>query len=327
VARVSAHGAFLFLQALERQPNPSAIARKVLPRVAAHCSSLLPDVSASSFHRSFIVTMGRYGLRSHPSVLSVVRDLQRFAGDIHDRDLMPLLQCFADANLSPSTQGAAEVYARLEARLPELDMRAMDAVLDVLSVSPCQNNDHMMRVVMGRLSQECGVLSCHQMLSVVELISQYPPARDNGCMGSLLFAVSATKEAYETDSLQRVIIAFSRAQCFTPDLFAICEFAQSQRNGISRTFDGLMIFLSFLHATICREPRLLRIVIKAVEDVAMVMNNDEIVALQKEIRRLEIQHPALQQKLIGRLRQLQREAGDQRSRRYRRGYDPVDDLL
>ncbi|CUI14233.1 membrane-associated protein, putative, partial [Bodo saltans] len=161
---------------------------------------------------------------------------------------------------------------------------------------------------------------------VLEMIASYPPARGHPCMARIAFAAQNLKETFDADGLERIIGCLLEAEQLSDDFFTICEFAHVHRQGVARNTTSLMHLLQVTSPKAAADVRWKRILIRAVEALAAILREDELSSIRAEVTRLGIQDPNLQQKIFGRMRNLQKEAGARKQRQYRRGYDPVDDL-
>lgn len=65
----------------------------------------------------------------------------------------------------------------------------------------------------------------------------------------------------------------------------------------------------------------------AIDGLAQVLNDEEVNFIKKTIHQLGIEDKELQTKIVMRVRQLQKEAGMRQQQRFKKGYDPVDDLM
>lgn len=315
------------LRALEGQSRTSAAASKLLPKLASRIPQALPQANSSAFHRSFLQVAARYSLQRHPSVVLVLQDLSRFESSLTDRDVVFMFQSIVDMKLPPSTAGVSLLLQRIDHRIASsFDLRMLDTVVDLLSLYPC-DSQQIMEKAMHRLTVDAGKLLCGQMISLAELFASYPPVRGHPCTVSMLFAAAMMKDAYDAEGIERLVLAFTEMQCFaSEDYFVVADFSISHRQGL-RSFVSLSHFLSLLDPqAIQSHPRILRLVPPFITKLAAVLNDEEVNHVRKEMIRLQVEDGVLNQKLMGRVRALQREAGAKKAQRYRRGYDPTDDL-
>lgn len=323
---------FLFFQAMERQPNTSAVAAKTVPKIATRAAALFSMAEAVSYHRSFLVCMARYGQGKHLAVVACLRDCARFVGHhtgakhVDMRDLMPILFTLIDLKVSPTTEGVAVLLHALQERVPTMDHHHLYSVVEFMSVYSCTTGDVIMSSVLARLEHDCAKLTVPHFVGVLEMIASYPPARGHPCLARCAFAAQSLKETLDADALERIIGCLLEVEQLSDDFFSICEFAHTQRQGVARNTTSLMHLFQVTSPAAAAHPQWRRVLVRAVESLAAILRVDEMSSIRAEMARLGIHDPNLQQKMFGRMRSLQKEAGAQKQRQYRRGYDPVDDL-
>jgi hypothetical protein len=322
---------FLFFQSMERQANTSAAAAKIVPKVATRAAALFSTAEAISYHRSFLVCLSRYGLGKHPSVVLCLNDCARFINSkqsrkIDLRDLMPILFTLVDLRVTPTTEGVPPLIEALNDRLTTIDHANLFSVVEFLSVYPCSGSEGMMSKVLCRLENDCGRLTVPHFVGVLEMIASYPPAKGHPCLARFAFAAQTLKETLDADALERIIGCLLESEQLSDDFFLLCEFAHAHRQGVARNTTSLMHLFQVTSPRAAADARWKRILVRAVEGLAAILREDELSSIRAEVTRLGIQDPNLQQKIFGRMRNLQKEAGARKQRQYRRGYDPVDDL-
>jgi len=311
----------LFVQALERQGNTSAVAARVLPKMAQRAAEQLtssPD-DRPPIHRPLLVSLSRYNLQRHPSFELILKDAIRCVNTLDERDLLAILQSIVN---TPFASGpvVAPLLQRAEAAVPCMDARHLEVLVDVLSQLDSGDLPKLMLALMSRIVTLAGNMTSQQTVSFLDILSTYPAAAGDPCITSLLLAIALRKDAYDGDQLGSVLVSCARLHHFSDDFYAIADFAVTQRHGI-KSQAGLMEFITTV--TPQDADFRLKIVLAAlIMPHVPSLNDVELNDVKKTLVRLGIDDKQLLQKLSGRYTSARQQAAVKRSR-----YDPADDLL
>ena len=343
---------FLLLQALERQPLTSAAMAKVLPKLATRIIGFFgkdSHIHAATFHRALLNSLAKYNLNKHPACIAAVRDVLRFADTIGEKDLFAILSAIVDLKVGqatgssvhaiapPSLSSASseqpitistaitELVSIATRQVPKMDCRQIPVLMDLASMLP-SDTSALMSQIMERLSNEGGKLSPHEVVTVVDMLATYPPARGHVCIAQLAFAVSVRKEAYDGDAAELLLLSFAKLGHFTDDYFAIADFAFTSRQGL-KSYASLRTFLGCLDKNIMIHHKMKAIVTAAVQLVVPALNDEELSQVRKELFRLGAEDRSLQQRILNRQQSLKSERRGGGSGFGSKRYDPVDDLL
>lgn len=312
---------FLFCQALEKQQNTTAAPTNLVPKLVTRALELTNEIPTPSFYRSLLVAMTRYNCSRHAGISQLVKAIARLSEKIGDRDLLPILQSLVTLKQT-KTEGFSTIFKRAEIIVSTMDIYLIDQLTDTISLCPLDSTVFMNNL-MNRLTNDAGRLSIPQLVFMIDLISTYSPVRGTPCAVSLAFTANVRKESLDSAGCESVLLSLARMGHYTDDFFAISDFLFAQRQGI-RTFDSLNELLSGLNATIVQHPQMLELIAKAIERLAPVINEEEMLHLKKSLTQLGVTDRRIQQRIFGAARQ---RSAQQMNLRKKNRYDPADDLL
>lgn len=310
---------YLFCQALERQANTSAAPTALVPKLVTRAMTMTDHIPTPSFYRSMLVAMMRYNCARHPSLPQLVSSIARLASKLSDRDLVPTLNALVTMKQTKA-EGFAAIFKHAEQTVTTIDIRAIDQLVDIVSVCPLDSSAFMANL-MTRLTADAGRLTIGQLAFMIDLVSTYPPIRGTPCAVALAFTANVKKEALDSDKCEGVLLGLARMGHFTDDFHAIAEFLYTQRQGI-RTFEALGELFQCLTPEVVKDPSMMELVAKSIEVLAPVINEEEMHQVKKALARLGVNDRRVQQRIFGAARQ---RSAQQAMRKKR--YDPADDLL
>eukprot|EP00164_Ancoracysta_twista_P022197 GFYU01040752.1.p1 GENE.GFYU01040752.1~~GFYU01040752.1.p1 ORF type:complete len:151 (+),score=11.82 GFYU01040752.1:46-453(+) len=133
------------------------------------------------------------------------------------------------------------------------------------------------------------------------------------------------KESIDATKIELTVLGLARMAHFTDDFYAVATYMFTHRQGL-RNFDSLSEFLSYLNPKVASEPQMVEIVAKAIEALAPILNDEELLHCKKSFMALGINDRRIQQQIFGQVRRVQQSYRGGKGK-MKRGYDPADDLL
>eukprot|EP00744_Colponema_vietnamica_P020252 GILI01028759.1.p1 GENE.GILI01028759.1~~GILI01028759.1.p1 ORF type:complete len:414 (+),score=47.72 GILI01028759.1:181-1242(+) len=312
---------FLFCQALEKQQNTTAAPTNLVPKLVTRALELKNEIPTTGVYRSLLVAMTRYNCSRHQGIPQLVQAIANLSDKISDRDLLPILQALVTLK-QMKADGFSVIFRKAELIVNTMDIHLLDQLTDIVSVCPLDSTTYMNNL-MARLTKDAGRLSIPQLVFMIELISEYPPIKGTPCAVSLAFTANVRKDSLDSTNCEKVLLGLARMGHFTDDFFAIAEFLFTQRQGL-RTYDALSELMTRLTKTIVQEPQMLELISKAIEMLAPVINEEEMLHLKKTLTQLGVTDRRIQQRIFGAARQ---RSAQQMMMRKNNRYDPADDLL
>ncbi|ORC90412.1 uncharacterized protein TM35_000082100 [Trypanosoma theileri] len=307
--------------ALERHPQISSAPARMVPKLLQRAVVHLNESDNATYHRALLVVAARYNLRRHPVVVKIFSDTSRHLDKIVDRDLLAILQSTIDLGISANTPGLPELLEKTESIVPTVDIRHVDALMDILSVLPIDTGSIMTKL-MNRLEVDGGKLSIPQLVFILDLLSSYPPAKGNACIVGLAFAASLRAESFDGEALEQVILNLAQLQHFTDDFYTLVIVLQNNKGGF-RSFEKLANLMKSCTQEVVADRRGQEMITKGILGLAPSLNDEELAEARKLLTKLGVTDKNVHQMIFRRAKQLQRESG---SRWSRRGYDPADDF-
>ncbi|RNF22479.1 uncharacterized protein Tco025E_03079 [Trypanosoma conorhini] len=306
--------------ALERQPQIASAPARMVPKLLARAVSHFSEKDSVVYHRALLIVAARYNLSRHPAVVKIIEDASKHLESIPERDLLALLQSTVDLGVPAGTPGLAELLGKAEAVVSTIDIRHVDALMDILSVLPMDTGG-VMANLMNRLVADGGKLTMPQLTFILDLLSSYPPAKDNACVSALAFAASLRAEYFDREALEQVVLSLAQLNQFSDDFYALVAVLQGNKGGF-RSFDNLASLMKCCSRAVVLDVRGQDMITKGILDLAPTMNDEELAEARRLLTRLGVNDKNVHQMIFRRAKQLQREAG---SRWTRRGCTNVSD--
>ncbi|KEG12820.1 hypothetical protein DQ04_01401040 [Trypanosoma grayi] len=308
--------------ALERQPQIASAPARMVPKLLTRAVHHLPETEGAAYHRTLLVVAARYNLRRHPSVNKIFLDSARHMENITERDLLAILQAAVDLGISVNTPGLAELLKKAESIVETVDIRNIDAFMDILSVLPIDTGAIMAKV-MQRLAVDAGKLSIPQVVFTLDLISSYPPAKGDPCIAALVFAASLRADSFDGEGLEQVVLNLAQLQQFSDDFYVLVSVLQNNKGGF-RSFDRLASLMKCCTQEVVTDVRGQDMITKGILGLAPTMNDEELAESRKMLSRIGVNDKNVHQMIFRRAKQLQRESG---GRWAKRGHNTSDDFV
>nr|CCC94053.1 unnamed protein product [Trypanosoma congolense IL3000] len=297
---------FVFM-ALERQPQIAFAPARMVPKLLTKAASLLCEVSDGAFYRSMLVVAARYNQRRHPAVGSIMSSLPNHVEGISDRDLLAILQSIVDLELSTNVSGMSALLGRITVIADTVDIRSVDTLLDILSVLPCDTQE-IMEKLLNRLVEDAGKLSIPQVVSILDLLSSYPPAKGHACVASLSFAASLRAEFFDGEALENIVVNLGQLTHFSDDFYMLVGVLQNAKGGF-RAVDKLFELLRFCTRDVASDVRGQDMITKGILGLAPTMNDENLSEVRRILLRLGVDDKNVHQMILRRAKQIQRESG------------------
>ncbi|PWV14750.1 hypothetical protein C3747_33g249 [Trypanosoma cruzi] len=306
--------------ALERQPQIASAPARMVPKLLARAVSHFSEVDSVLYHRALLIVAARYNLSRHPAVLKIIQDSSKHLESIAERDLLAILHSLVDLGIPAGTPGLAELLGKAEAIVTIIDIRHVDVLMDILSVLPIDTSGIMTKL-MDRLIVDGGKLSIPQITFIMDLLSSYPPAKDNACVAALAFSASLRAESFDREALEQVVLSLAQLNQFSDDFYTLVSVLQKNKGGF-RSFDNFASLMKWCSREVALDVRGQEMITKGILGLAPSMNDEQLAEARKLLTQLGVNDKNVHQMIFRRAKQLQRESG---SRWTRRGYSSATD--
>ncbi|CCW69902.1 unnamed protein product [Phytomonas sp. Hart1] len=337
----SADDVYLIAHSLERQLNTTPSAARMLSLLAKQAIKKMHKATSSTYHRSLLNALSRYGFRDIVAVSTLFQDLMRFKDNISERDLPVILQAAVNLRIPSSSKCYPMLLSRAEMLVEKsLELHLIDSLMDTISLLPLDSTA-LMASVMARLDHDAGKLSNPQLVQIISLLSTYPPAKDHICIVSLSFTASVRKDSFDASGMESIIVSLSCLTHFTEDFFNIFEMLQLSKGGFRQLSSLLTVLESFTKEIVWSEKRVQELISQAVMTFVPEMNEEEVRHCKKILMKLGFDPPTLEKwwssasKFSGSVQRLGWGSSFNRSSRGKpqgrhfqgKPYNPMDDFI